>query len=52
MKTLIRQSIRTGVTFGIVHIFFILIGFNTMIGIMLAKLSGIKQPGAIPAPNF
>jgi ABC-type branched-subunit amino acid transport system permease subunit len=52
MKTLIRQSIRTGVIFGIVHIFFILIGFNTMVGILLAKISGVKQPGAIPAPVY
>ena len=52
MKTLIRQSIRTGVTFGIVQIFFILIAFNTMIGILLAKVSGIKNPGEIPAPKF
>ena len=34
MKSLIRQSVRTGVTFGIVQIFFILIAFNTMVGIM------------------
>lgn len=52
MKTLLRQSIRTGVTFGIVQIFFILIAFNSMIGIMLAKVSGIKNPGEIPAPKF
>ncbi|MRS05936.1 hypothetical protein EG832_22355, partial [bacterium] len=52
MKSLIRQSIRTGVTFGIVQVFFILIAFNTMIGIMLAKISGIKNPGEIPAPKF
>jgi len=52
MKTLIRQSIRTGLTFGIVQVFFILIAFNTMVGIMLAKVSGIKNPGEIPAPKF
>jgi ABC-type branched-subunit amino acid transport system permease subunit len=52
MKTLTRQSIRTGITFGIVQIFFVLIGFNTMIGIMLAKISGIKNPGDIPSPKF
>lgn len=52
MKTLIRQAVRTGVTFGIVHIFFILIGFNAMIGILIAKISGIKQPGVIPAPVY
>lgn len=52
MKTLIRQSIRTGFTFGIVQVFFILIAFNSMIGIMLAKISGIKNPGEIPAPKF
>ena len=52
MKTLIKQAIRTGVTFGIVHTFFILIGFNVLLGIMFAKLAGIKQPGAIPAPQF
>jgi len=52
MKALIRQAVRTGFTFGIVNIFFVLIGFNTLIGILLAKLSGIKQPGIIPAPKF
>lgn len=52
MKTFIRQSIRTGVTFGIVHIFFILIAFNSMIGILIAKLTGIKNPGEIPAPGY
>jgi branched-chain amino acid transport system permease protein len=52
MKSLIRQSIRTGITFGVVQIFFILISFNTMIGILLAKLAGVKQPGAIPAPGY
>ena len=52
MRPHIRQSIRNGVTFGIVMIFFILIGFNTMIGIMLAKITGIKNPGEIPAPAF
>jgi ABC-type branched-subunit amino acid transport system permease subunit len=52
MKSLIRQSIRTGVTFGIVHIFFVLIGFNSMIGIMVAKILGNRNPGDIPAPAF
>jgi branched-chain amino acid transport system permease protein len=52
MKTLIRQAVRTGVTFGVIHYFLILIGFNTLLGILLAKLSGIKQPGVIPAPVF
>ncbi len=52
MKNSIRQSIRTGVTFGIVHIFFILIAFNSMISVLIAKLSGIKNPGEIPAPKF
>lgn len=52
MKTLIRQAVRTGITFGIVNIFFVLIGFNMLVGILFAKLSGVKQPGAIPAPQF
>jgi ABC-type branched-subunit amino acid transport system permease subunit len=52
MKTLIRQAVRTGITFGIVHIFFVLIGFNTLLGILFAKLAGIKQPGIIPEPKF
>ena len=52
MKSLIRQSIRTGVTFGIVHIFFVLIGFNSMIGILIAKLTGVRSPGDIPAPAY
>jgi len=52
MKTLIRQAVRTGITFGIVNIFFVLVGFNMLLGILFAKLSGIKQPGAVPAPQF
>jgi branched-chain amino acid transport system permease protein len=52
MKPLIRQSIRTGVTFGIVHIFFVLIGFNMLVGVLIAKLTGVNQPGSIPAPAF
>jgi len=52
MKTTIRQSMRIGVTFGIVHIFFILIGFNTLIGILLARLTGVSLPGSIPAPVY
>ncbi len=52
MKSLIRQSIRTGVTFGIVHIFFVLIGFNSMIGVLIAKLTGVRSPGDIPGPAY
>jgi hypothetical protein len=52
MKTLIRKSINTGIVYGIVHIFFVLISFNTMIGILIAKISGNPNPGDIPAPIF
>lgn len=52
MKNDIRQAVRIGITFGLLHCFFVLIGFNSLVGILLAKLSGIKQPGVIPAPVF
>jgi branched-chain amino acid transport system permease protein len=52
MKTLIRQSIRTGIIFGIVHIFFVLIGFNILLATLIAKLTGVVKPGAIPAPVY
>jgi len=43
-----RQSLNTGMVFGIVTLFTVLIGFNTMMGILLAKLVGVKTSGAIP----
>ncbi len=52
MKKLFRQALGTGIIFGVVQSFLVLIGFNVLIGILLAKLSGVKQPGVIPAPAF
>jgi branched-chain amino acid transport system permease protein len=52
MKNLIRQSIKTGFIFGILQVFFVLTGFNMMLGILFARLSGIKQVETFPAPIF
>jgi len=48
MKTPLRQSIGTGTTFGVVHIFLVLIGFNTLVGTLFAKLSGTSLSGTLP----
>lgn len=47
-KSALRQSINTGVVFGILHVFCVLVGFNALMGILLAKLVGVKTSGAIP----
>ncbi len=52
MNTSLRKSIRPGATIGIVHIFFVLIGFNMLVAILFARVSGVKQPDAIPAPVY
>ena len=52
MKTTLKQALRSGLTFGIIHIFFVLIGFNALVGILFARLTGVKQPGDIPAPLY
>ena len=49
MKSLLRKSLSTGATFGVVHIFLILIGFNTLIGTLLARLAGVQTSGQPPA---
>jgi branched-chain amino acid transport system permease protein len=48
----LRQSARSGVTFGIVHIFCVLIGFNAMLGILLAKAVGKVTYGTLPDVAF
>ena len=47
-KTAFRQSINTGIVFGIVHIFSVLIAFNSILGGLLAELVGIKPSGQTP----
>lgn len=47
-KAALRQSFNTGIIFGIVHIFCVLIAFNAMLGSLLAKLVGIKASAATP----
>ena len=44
----IRQSFNTGIIFGIVHVFCVLIAFNTMLGSLLAKIVGVKVNVANP----
>ena len=48
----LRQSFNTGIIFGIVHIFCVLIGFNAMLGSLLAKLVGVKVSGDLPGVAF
>ncbi|HNR02848.1 MAG TPA: hypothetical protein PKK59_09960 [Anaerolineaceae bacterium] len=52
MKTPITRSARTGIIFGIIHVFLVLIGFNTLVGTLLARLSGAQLINALPAPGF
>lgn len=42
-KETIRQSFTTGIVFGIIHIFCVLIAFNAMIGSLLAKIVGVSS---------
>jgi len=48
-KSALRQSLNLGVVFGIVHVFCVLVGFNTLVGILLAKLVGVTTTGSTPA---
>ena len=48
MKTLLRKSFANGAVFGAIHIFLVLIGFNTLIATLLARLAGVKFSGDIP----
>jgi len=48
MKHNLRQSFNTGLTFGFVHVFLVLIGFNTLIGSLFAKLLGAQVSGSQP----
>jgi branched-chain amino acid transport system permease protein len=48
-KSAIRQSLNLGVVFGIVHVFCVLVAFNTLVGILLAKLVGVTTTGTTPA---
>ena len=53
MKTSpVRQSVQTGISSGIVHTFFLLIGFNAMLGTIFANIVKVKQTGPIPKPVF
>lgn len=44
----LRQSFNTGIIFGIVHIFCVLIAFNALLGGLLAQLVGVKISGTTP----
>ncbi len=48
MKSLLRTSLSNGAVFGVIHIFLILIGFNTLIGTLFARAAGVKFSGEIP----
>ena len=48
MKTTLRQSLTSGAVFGVIHIFLVLIGFNTLIGTLLSRLVGSSFSGDIP----
>ncbi len=48
MKQNLRQPLNTGITFGLVHVFLVLIGFNTLIGTLFAKLFGAPVSGSQP----
>jgi len=47
-KSALRQSFDTGIIFGIVHIFCVLIAFNAMLGGLLVKIAGIKSSMTAP----
>ena len=42
-KSSLRKSFTTGIIFGIVHIFCVLIAFNAMLGSLLGKIVGVKS---------
>lgn len=52
MKTTTGRSLRTGLTFGAVNVFLILIGFNAMIGTLLAKALGEQVLTSIPTVPY
>jgi hypothetical protein len=52
MKTMAFRSLRTGLTFGAVNVFLILIGFNAMIGTLLAKALGVQVLTSLPAVPY
>ena len=52
MKTPLMKSLRLGIVFGLVHIFLVLIGFNTLVGTLLARVSGAPLNNALPPPRF
>lgn len=51
MKHNLRQALNTGITFGLVYVFLVLIGFNTLIGTLFAKVFGTPVSGTQP-PAF
>lgn len=44
-----RQSVNTGITFGVVYLFCTLIGLNTVLGGLVMKLFGVKISSTTPA---
>lgn len=52
MKTTNLQPIQTGFIFGAVNVFLVLIGFNAMIGSLLAKALGEQVLTALPPLQF
>ena len=52
MKSPLLHSARTGLVFAIVHIFLVLIGFNTLVGTLLARVSGAQLVGSLPPARF
>jgi branched-chain amino acid transport system permease protein len=52
MKKPFLQSLRVGFIFGIVHIFLVLIGFNSLVGTLLARISGAPLVQSLPPARF
>ena len=52
MKSPLLHSARTGLVFAIVHIFLVLIGFNTLVGTLLARVSGAQLVGSLPPARW
>jgi branched-chain amino acid transport system permease protein len=47
-KAALRQSFNTGIIFGIVHIFCVLVAFNAMLGVLLAEI--VHVTSSVTAP--
>lgn len=48
MKNTLRTSLSSGAVFGVIHLFLVLIGFNTLIGTLLSRLVGNRFSGDFP----